>query len=59
MTLLSLIIITWSSNKMNGEGQRDFAFSASYLNNVMNAITTPMIGKASTKPIPINIILIN
>ena len=36
-------------NKTNGEDQRDFASNISYLNNVMNEITTPMIGNASTK----------
>lgn len=59
MTLLSLLIITMSLNKTNGEGPRDFAMKFSYWKSVMNAITTPMIGSASTKPIPMNIILIN
>lgn len=33
--------------------------SVNYPANVMNAITTPMIGNASTKPTPMNMIPIN
>ena len=46
-------------NKTNGEDPSDFAMKFSYWKRVMNAITTPMIGNASTKPIPMNMILIN